>query len=101
DPTATPSGDAGTTCEGGTVRTDGGLCVPALPPDECAAGTMPVLGEIACREVGWRACPPGFVADPSGWGCADVLPAEPCEGASMERLGETACQPIGDCAAAF
>jgi hypothetical protein len=62
---------------------------------------MPLLGQAACQPVGSTACPPGFEADPSGWGCRDVLPSAPCTGATIAVLGKTTCQPLGDCAAAF
>jgi hypothetical protein len=62
---------------------------------------MSVIGEAACRPVGWTRCGDGFAPDPSGWGCAAVLPAAPCAGSALEVLGQTACQPLGDCGAPF
>lgn len=56
---------------------------------------MPVLGDAACRPVGWIGCPAGFEADPSGWGCRDIVPAADCPPGTMPVLGERQCQAVG------
>jgi hypothetical protein len=85
-------------CAAGTVADPTGACVPAA-----CAETQRVDDTGACKELGWQACPAGFMADASGHGCRDVLPAADCAPGTMPVLGGSTCQPVGPatCAAGF
>lgn len=87
----------GARCGEGFQRDDSGFgCAPVLVT--CGAGQLAVPGE-ACADLGWRACPAGFIRD--DWSCAPVLPATACTGATRAALGSGTCAPIGDCDAPF
>ncbi|MBI5545204.1 MAG: hypothetical protein HY901_15045, partial [Deltaproteobacteria bacterium] len=81
---------------------DGGRCLPTIP-ESCPPGTMAFVGESHCQPVGWNACPPGFEAEPSGWGCIDVQPEAACPAGRMPVLGQRECRPAGwsECPAGF
>ncbi|MBX7195991.1 MAG: DUF1565 domain-containing protein [Sandaracinaceae bacterium] len=70
---------------------DASGCAPILPDAECASGTMPVLGETACRPVGVQACAEGFQATTDG-SCRVAEPT--CGDGQAAWLGETACHPL-------
>ncbi|MDB4996519.1 MAG: hypothetical protein JWM74_3951 [Myxococcaceae bacterium] len=77
---------------------------PVVPPTgPCDPANSVATEGTSCIEVGWRACPAGFTADPGAWGCNEVLPADACPVGTMPVLGNTTCQPVGTpaCGAGF
>jgi hypothetical protein len=76
-------------------------CRDTLPTEDCAPGTMRILGRNGCQHVGPSTCAAGFERDPSGWGCRAILPAATCSGATKETLGTATCAAVGDCDTAF
>lgn len=76
-------------------------CIDVSPPDDCAAGTMPTIGDVTCKPAGTTSCASGFTPDASGWGCDAIVPPASCSGATIEKLGSATCAPVGDCNATF